>query len=280
MSSVETPSGKGAGDENFPVGSWLIRADLRPHVAAYYRFARNADDVGDNPDLAPEDKVARLDAMGAVLRGEAATELSPSAAGLRTTLLATGIDPSVGLDLLVAFKRDAVKLRTTDWEDLIEYCRYSANPVGRFLLHLHRESEATLPASDALCTALQIINHLQDCVADRASLDRVYLPLDMMAEAGASIDELSLAAATPALRRVFDAILDRTESLLATARRLPGLIVDRRMRLEAGVIVALADRLARELRRRDPVAERVALSKTQMAALAFGVMPGLWFRAA
>src|SRR5438445_736787 len=181
--SVETPSGKWRGDEHFPVGSWLIRRDLRVHVHAFYRFARNADDIADNPALNPEDKVRRLDRMATILEGAPGTD-SPAASAMRASLAETGVTAQHCHDVLHAFRLDATKLRYRDWDDLMEYCRYSAAPVGRQLLDLHGESRDTWPVSDALCAALQVLNHLQDCADDYRNLDRVYLPLADLDAAG------------------------------------------------------------------------------------------------
>jgi len=134
--TVETPSGKGRGGENFPVGSWLIRRDLRPHVHAFYRFARNADDIADNPALTPDDKVRRLDRMAAILDGAdngVLAEDSPAALAMRQSLAETGVTAQHCHDVLHAFRLDATKLRYRDWNDLMGYCRYSASPVGRAL---------------------------------------------------------------------------------------------------------------------------------------------------
>ena len=179
--SVEQASGKGRSDENFPVGSVLIRRALRPHVHAFYAFARNADDIADSPDLLAEDKLARLGAMQAVLEG-AAADGAPSAANLRTSLAETGVTDRHALDLLAAFRQDASKTRYADWGELFDYCRLSAMPVGRHVLDLHGEDPgATYPPSDALCAVLQILNHLQDGAKDLAALDRCYLPQDQLA---------------------------------------------------------------------------------------------------
>jgi squalene synthase HpnC len=262
--TVETPSGKGRGDENFPVGSWLIRRDLRPHVHAFYRFARNADDIADNPSLSADDKVRRLDRMAAILDGAPAAD-SSAASAMRESLHVTGITAQHCHDVLHAFRLDAVKLRYRDWDDLMEYCRYSAAPVGRQLLDLHDESRDTWPASDALCAALQVLNHLQDCVADYHDLDRVYLPLADLERAGCTIAALDAPAASPGLRAVIDGLLDGTEALIASARRLPGGVAATGLRWESAVIVELAARLARHLRHGDPVAGRVKLSKSDFA---------------
>ena len=183
---LETPSGKNAKSENFPVGSWLLPAALRPHVAAFYAFARAGDDIADNPALAPEDKIARLTAFGdALAEGEGDPRLFAKAHALRRSLAETGVPARHGLDLLEAFKQDAVKSRYRSWGDLIAYCNLSAAPVGRYLLDLHGESRDGWPASDALCNALQVLNHLQDCQEDHREMDRVYLPLEWLeAQAG------------------------------------------------------------------------------------------------
>ena len=272
--AVETPSGKGRGDENFPVGSFLIRKDLRPHVHAFYRFARNADDIADNPDLSADDKVRRLERMGEILDGAAGDE-SPAASAMRLSLAETGTTAQHCHDVLRAFTLDATKLRYRDWDELMEYCRYSASPVGRQLLDLHGESRDTWPASDALCSALQVLNHLQDCADDYRNLDRVYLPLDLMGEAGIGVEALTAAASSKGLRHVIDRLLDLTDILVAKSDELPGGVAARGLRWESATIVDLARRLSRRLRRGDPLAARVALSKGDFAAaLLTGVLRG------
>ena len=263
--SVETPSGKGRSGENFPVGSWLIRRDLRPHVHAFYRFARNADDIADNPVLAADDKIRRLDRMAVILDGAPGDD-SPAASAMRVSLAETGVTAQHCHDVLHAFRLDATKLRYSDWDDLMEYCRYSASPVGRQLLDLHGESHDTWPPSDALCSALQVLNHLQDCAADYRALDRVYLPLDELAAAGCTVEVLAAPTASPGLRRVIDSLLDQTETLIDAARELPPRVAARGLRWESAVIVALATRLARRLRQGDPLATRVKLGKNDFAA--------------
>jgi squalene synthase HpnC len=272
--TVETPSGKGSGDENFPVGSFLIRKDLRPHVHAFYRFARNADDIADNPHLSADDKVRRLDRMGEILDGAVGDD-SLAASAMRQSLAATGTTAQHCHDVLRAFRLDATKLRYKDWDDLMEYCRYSASPVGRQLLDLHGESRETWPASDALCSALQVLNHLQDCAEDYRNLDRVYLPLELLGEAGVEVGALTAPASSSGLRRVIDRLLDSTDRLIIKARELPGGVKARGLRWESATIVDLSRRLSRRLRHGDPLAVRVALSKPDFAAaLLTGILRG------
>jgi squalene synthase HpnC len=269
---IETPSGKAASGENFPVGSWLIRKDLRRHVHTFYVFARAADDIADNPDLAPDEKVRRLDRMGEILDGARGDE-APSAVAMRASLTETGVTAQHCHDVLRAFRLDATKLRYADWDDLMEYCRYSASPVGRQLLDLHGEDRAAFAASDALCSALQVLNHLQDCGDDYRALDRVYLPLDILAAHGGAVEQLSGTLLTPGLRRALDELLDRTASLVVAAQALPGAVASVGLRCECAVIVTLAGRLTGLLRSGDPLAARVKLTKRDFAAALIG---GVW----
>ena len=266
MGAVETPSGKGAADENFPVGSFLVARRLRPHIARFYAFARAIDDIADNPALEPLDKIARLDAMDRALIGAGADNPAcVKAHRICDSLLETGVTVRHCRDLIVAFRQDATKWRYQDWSELRHYCRYSASPVGRYLLDLHGESREAYPANDALCDALQVINHLQDCQDDYRSLNRVYLPGDWMVAESVGVEDLDATAASPGMRRVFDRTLDRVDALLVEAATLPGRLRSRRLAMETAVILEVALRLAGMLRRRDPVAGRVALNAMQFA---------------
>ncbi len=263
----ETPSGKGAGDENFPVGSFLLPKRLRPHVATYYAFARAIDDIADNPDLTPQEKILRLHGFDAALQGKTGFDDGyDKAYALRASLKATGVTTKHGSDLVAAFVQDAEKNRYATWDELLGYCELSANPVGRFLLDLHGEDKAGYRYSDALCTVLQIVNHLQDCADDKRSLDRVYVLGDWLAEEGASIDDIDCEAMTPGLRRVSDRMLDGCDALMVDARKLPAALNSKSLAMESAVIVHLADRLIKLLRKGDPLASRVALSKVDFAA--------------
>ncbi len=278
--AIETPSGKGAADENFPVGSWLLPARLRPHVAIFYRFARAIDDIADNPALAPEDKITRLSRFESALQGGGDNDPAlATATRMRASLAETGVTAHHCLDLITAFKQDAVKLRYGDWDDLMAYCALSANPVGRYLLDLHGEDPAGYPASDALCSALQVLNHLQDCQDDRRTLDRVYLPLDWLAAAGVDVAALDARASSPGLRQVVDQCLDGIDDLLAVARTLSGRLDSRPLALESAVIVCLAERLTALLRADDPLAGRVALRRRDFAVCGLrGIGGELWHR--
>jgi phytoene/squalene synthetase len=150
----------------------------------------------------------------------------------------------------------------------MDYCRYSAAPVGRFVLDLHGESRAAWPANDALCSALQVINHLQDCAKDYRDLDRVYIPLDVLAARGIGAEALGEKQASSALRAVIVSLARRTGDLLDQSRLFAGQIADRRLALEVGVIQILAESLATRLVRRDPLSERVHHHPVEMLGLA------------
>ena len=269
--TLETPSGKWSGDENFPVGSWLLPARLRPHIAAYYAIARTTDDIADNPDLSPEEKLRRLDAFEAAVKGETAGDPIPaSAKRMRESLAETGLGPRHVIDIIAAFKQDATKLRYADWKDLMGYCMLSASPVGRYVLDLHGEDRSTWEASDPLCNALQVLNHLQDCQDDFRTLDRVYLPEPWLQEAGIGVEALDADRSSDALRSVLDRLLDGVDGLMVKARQLPGVVRNRRLSMETAIIVRLADRLSVLLRAGDPLASRVALSRWDFARAGIG----------
>ena len=263
--AAELRSGKGHRDENFPVASLLIRAEHRAPILAFYEFVRTADDIADHPTLQPDEKLAHLDALEADLLGDGAGE--EVAQRLRAVLKERQLPARHAQDLLTAFRMDVTKRRYLNWDELIEYCRYSAMPVGRFVLDVHGEPESTWPANDALCAALQINNHIQDCHADYTALDRVYVPLDSLAEAGATVDDLGAQRSSPALLRCLHALAHRTEALLEQSSGFAGMIGDFRLSLEVAVITALARQILGMIKSRDPLSENVHLSK-------FGAMRG------
>ena len=178
--------------------------------------------------------------------------------------------PRHALDVLVAFRMDVTKLRYENWDDVIHYCRYSAMPVGRFMLDVHGESTSTWAASDALCAGLQINNHLQDCAKDFRDLNRVYLPRDALAAAGATVEMLGEAKSPPALLKCLQALAVRTETLLTESKSLAAEVKDFRLGLEISVIQAFADKIVGLLKVRDPLSERVHLSPLELMAQSLG----------
>jgi hydroxysqualene synthase len=278
MTTEQARSGKGHRDENFPVASRLIHPRHRAAILAFYEFVRTADDIADHAKLAPAEKLALMDRLEASLLGKSDDE--PVAVALRRELDARQLPPRHAQDLLCAFRMDVSKLRYRDWNDLMGYCRYSAMPVGRFVLDVHGENRAIWPANDALCAALQIINHLQDCGKDFRNLDRVYLPLDAFAKAGAEVESLGESRASPELLACIGSLACQTGDLLRESKPFSSLIADRRLALEVSVIHVLAERLVALLMQRDPLRERVHLGKAGVAGIAvLGLISGLIHRA-
>jgi len=259
----ELRSGKGHRDENFPVASWLIDARHRGIILAFYEFVRVADDISDHASLTPGEKLAQLDGLEQNLLGIG--DDNPEAVRLRNALAERGLSPRHAQDLLTAFRMDVTKLRYENWDDLIHYCSYSAMPVGRFVLDVHGESRATWAANDALCAALQVNNHLQDCGKDFRDLNRVYIPLDAFVAAGAAPEELGASRASPKLLRCIHDLAARNERLLAKGGPFCAQIENTRLALEVAVIHTYARHIVALLQRRDPLSERVHLSKPQFA---------------
>jgi hydroxysqualene synthase len=250
-------------DENFPVASHLISKKHRPPILAFYRFARAADDVADHPELTEAEKIRTLDQFEETLLGQ--SDAIADALPLRAAIAERGLSPKHGQDLLVAFRMDAGKHRYADWDDLIHYCTYSAMPVGRFVLDVHGESRATWPANDALCAALQIINHLQDCGADYRRLDRIYIPLDSLAARSIPLEALAAPQSSRDLLACIHELAAKTEELLGAAH-LSRSIRDLRLSLEVAAIERLARKLVSRLKARDPLSQKVHLSKAEFAS--------------
>jgi len=227
--------------ENFPVASLLLAPDVRESVLAFYKKARAYDDIADSATLSSAEKLVQLE----------------------------GPEDSPYLnDLLIAFRQDAQQTRYETWDDLLTYCRYSAQPVGRFLLHVHGETGME-DASDALCSVLQILNHLQDCRKDYQDLNRIYLPLSFLKEQDETYDSLLSASHTgPLLRHIFDQCLSECDTLIEQARPLIPAIKNRRLRYQSRVTLLCAIALAGKLRKGDPLAHRVELTTLDKFLLA------------
>jgi squalene synthase HpnC len=271
-SASELRSGKTHRDENFPVASWIIHPRHRALILAFYNFVRTADDIADHATLGEQEKLRYLDLLEAELLGRGDSQ--KEAVNLRRALAERSMPPRHALDVLVAFRMDVTKLRYENWDEVIHYCRYSAMPVGRFMLDVHGESTSTWAASDALCAGLQINNHLQDCGKDFRDLNRVYLPRDALAASGASVEALGEGRASGALLQCLHSLAARTEALLDESKSLAAEVKDFRLGLEISVIQAFADKIVRLLKVRDPLSERVHLGATELLAHSLGGIAG------
>ena len=276
--AAELRSGKTYRDENFPVASWIIHPRHRALILAFYNFVRTADDIADHATLAPGDKIAYLDLMESELLGKGDSQ--PEAVGLRRALAERAMSPRHALDVLIAFRMDVTKLRYENWDEVIHYCRYSAMPVGRFMLDVHGESVSTWPASDALCAGLQINNHLQDCAKDYKDLDRVYLPRDALLAAGASVEMLGQPRAPAPLLQCLHALAVKTEGLLDDSRSLAAEVRDFRLGVEISVIQSFAQAIVGMLKVRDPLSERVHLGPIELIGRSIAGVAGEMIRRA
>ncbi|MCA1371545.1 squalene synthase HpnC [Bradyrhizobium sp. BRP14] len=271
MTSGSGPrSGKMHREKNFPVASWIIHPRHRALILAFYRFVRMADDIADHATLAVDEKLLYLDLLEAELLGKGETRAE--AVHLRTALAMRGMPPRHALDLLTAFRMDVTKQRYENWDEVIHYCRYSAMPVGRFVLDVHGESAATWPASDVLCAGLQVSNHLQDCGKDFRNLNRVYIPRDALLASGASVEELGAAKSSLQMLQCLRSLAAKAEVLLNEGGALVSQVKDFRLGLEISVILSFANKIASMLKVRDPLSERVHLSPLELLVNGVGAM--------
>ena len=256
--------------ENFPVASRLLPGQLQHPVAAIYAFARRADDLADEGGLAPEERIARLDDMERAL-----VECAMGQPGEDFVFIALGdairrhaLPVRLFQDLLSAFRQDVEKRRYRDFDEVLDYCRRSANPVGRLLLHLmNRATPDNLECSDAICTALQLVNFLQDIRQDLLENDRIYLPQDELARHGIEETQLRNGQDSAALRALLDHQIARARELLRQGAplggRLPG-----RLGLEIRLTVAGAERILARLAAGPPLS-RPRLRKRDWAWMAW-----------
>jgi hydroxysqualene synthase len=235
-------------------------------------LVRTADDIADHSTLGEREKLRLLDLLEAELLGQGDSQ--PEAVNLRRALAERSMPPRHAQDVLIAFRMDVTKLRYENWDELIHYCRYSAMPVGRFMLDVHGESTSTWGASDALCAGLQINNHLQDCGKDYRELNRVYLPRDALAACGASVEALGEKRASAPLLNCLHSLAVRTEALLNESKSLSAEVKDFRLGLEISVIQTFADKIVRLLKVRDPLSERVHLNKVALLMYSLGGVAG------
>ena len=217
--------------ENFPVAK-LVPKKIRKHVAAVYAFARTADDIADEgyglPENTTESRLAALKIFdGQALAAAAGKPLAPETEwiflALGDTLRRFDIPVSLCLDLTSAFAQDVTKRRYETFAEVLDYCRRSANPVGRLVLLLHGyKDEKRFAESDAICTGLQLANFWQDVSVDWKKDERVYLPLEDLRKFGCDLRDLGKTEATPAVRDCIRFNVDRAQGLFDAGRKLPG----------------------------------------------------------
>lgn len=268
--AILRPSGRSE-DEAMPWPARLLPTTARRQVVAFYRFAVAATAVADAPTLSAEEKLTRFEILDDALAGNSQ---AGTAAALRREVKGDGLLLVHAGELLQAFRRDAVCDHCRDWADLMTYCRFSAVPIGRFLLDVHGEDPAAFAAGDALCVALQILDLIRSSGADYKSLGRIYMPRDWLMRAGVASDAFADDAASPRLRRVFDEVLDGVDGLIELSSALANHLRDRRLRMLAAAAVMLAQRLCCRLRIADPLAGPVRLGAWDYLVAAAGGLFG------
>ena len=234
--------------ENFPVASLALPARIRPYVAAVYAFARTADDYADEGERPREERLALLDEWESQLhRAYEGEATHPVFIAVMATAEETGIPKQLLLDLLHAFRMDVTVRTYQSFTDVLDYCRYSANPVGRLVLHLFGQSRAeTTAPSDAVCTGLQLANFYQDYAVDRLK-GRCYVPLDEMARFGYTEVQNPTPAQAGHFRELMAFQVERAREYLRAGSTILGLVPGR-LRFELSLTVrgglAILDRIA------------------------------------
>ena len=258
--------------ENFPVASRLLPGRLRDPVAAIYAFARTADDIADEGDVSPELRLNRLKEMEMALDAveTGATENSPLFQALADTINRNRLPVGLFRDLLSAFRQDVNKTRYADFAEIMDYCRRSANPVGRLMLHLTGQvSEGKLLMSDAVCSALQLINFLQDIDRDYRDKHRIYIPLDEMQRFAVSEEDIGQRRNSPRFKQLIHFQIRRAAELLCSGSPL-GRQTRGRFGLELRAIILGGSRILEKLRRQDDPFDRPRLNSADRTRIIWG----------
>lgn len=250
--------------ENFPVASRLLPKHLRLPIAVVYAFARRADDFADEGDLSNEERLNALADFGNKLDLiEHGKEVEDNTfIALADVIKQHQLPISLFHDLLTAFKMDVTKTRYVNFGEVMEYCRYSANPVGRLLLYLNKAtSPQNLGYSDAICSALQLTNFLQDITQDLEKSNRIYIPQDEMDQYGVTEDDIRNRVTNPNSRKLIEFQIRRTLKLMQSGAPL-GKVLKGRMGLELRLTIMGGTRVLYKLNQQfDNVFSRPRLSK-------------------
>lgn len=259
--------------ENFPVASWLLPHHLREPIELIYAFARSADDYADEGELPDTERIALLNGYERELDliESGATSSLPLFASLAETISRHQLPIQLFRDLLSAFRQDVTKSRYANFDELMDYCRRSANPIGRLLLQLNRQTAPQyLEWSDAICSALQLTNHWQDVAIDWLKNDggRVYLPADELARFGLSELDIAKQGNSPQWRKMMAFQCDRARKLMRFGAPL-GRVLPGRMGAELRVIIAGGCRILDKIDavEGDIFSSRPALSKLDWLAI-------------
>ena len=237
-------------NENFPVGM-LINSNLKPLVKAYYKAARLADNIADDPLLDCEQKLAKLkDIREAFMAPNAGNNLIVIRK-LGRLFMKENLDASLFLDLLTAFERDASGQVIHIWEELIDYCRFSAAPVGRFMLAINNENPSAYLPAENLCILLQLVDHLSDMKDDLSLLKRVYIPQDILTKYNLRASDLGLSYSKSEVKEMISELIEKLDAMQADVKVLPRLVKSFRLRLEIGVILSLTNYMIQRYKKVD-----------------------------
>ena len=236
--------------ENFPVGLF-VSSKLKNLVKSYYDVARFTDDIVDNPNISSKDKLAKLENISkAFLNPNGGADIM-SVRRLGKLFVANNLDASLFMDLLVAFERDVNNKPIRIWEELIDYCRYSASPVGRFMLAIHDENPSAYMPAETLCVMLQIIDHLCDIKQDLSLLKRIYIPQDMLKRYNVNVNDLGLSYTTPEIASMLSEISSKLANMQADTAVLPSLVGNFLLRFEICVILSLTNSMIQKIKKTD-----------------------------
>lgn len=248
--------------ENFPVGMMIFDRSKRQLVFDYYRFARYADDVADDPKLKPQHKVEQLYQLEDIFlnnkpyKGQKFRFVRE----LRQKFTEFGLSTSLATDLLIAFRKDAMGFEYQTWGQLVDYCKYSAAPVGRFMLAVHDENPSTYLPAASLCVALQIVNHIQDLKYDAELLGRIYLPSELTEKYHIMPEDLRADKSSPGLKKAIEKIMEKTRGLIKEGEILPQIIRSASLRAEVCIILSLTNIMVKKILKGDVLAKEIKLS--------------------
>lgn len=255
--------------EKFPMASFLVSGARRPHLVAFFNFARELDDLSDNTDLMPQDKISKLNLMEQALKGEVNDPSQDTCLRMAASLKVTGVNMKHCLDMINATKQGVEAQEFANWDELLNYCSASVSPIGRYLLDLYGENEKAYPLADALCNALQIINHIQDCRVDYINLDKVNIPKDILSENNVPLSDFEKDQCTDELRQALNQCLEKVSNLLEQASTLPEEISSKSLAVETAVILRVAKKLTKGLRKKDPLNGPIMLNRFQYISAGF-----------
>ncbi len=264
-------SGKSYNDENFPVSSILIKKKIRGYIRRFYFFARTADDIADHQSKNNKTKAKILKIFDTIINKNLRSDLR-----VLNELIDIFEELKIGRvharNLLKAFILDTKKQRYKNWKELLNYCKFSANPVGRYVIDIsykiENQSEDNINkiyfASDNLCSALQILNHMQDCQKDYLEMNRVYIPEELFKKYSSSISDLKLKKSPNNFKNLKNEIIYKVEEMLKHSKYGLKLIKISRLRKETLIIFYIAKKLCYLLRKNDPLKKKVKLSRIDL----------------